>query len=457
MCRRRVAHSNKSELRYDSQESSELKILTSIRAHYLEDLQPYLCLHDGCSSQDIRYSTIDEWTSHIRTSHGQVFRCIFGCNEPFHARSTFEEHMVDEHCAQFTSQELPTLAELCMKHTLATSATQCPCCGETTESSDHLYRHLAKHLEDIALLSLTPKLPCKFSTDADPALQLADTIPSHFDQENALQSTEPKQKHARVRTDDRDTHGTPRRTRSAPRLERELGIGFYDNVILDDISGEPLNSQDFMFRRHSWNSPSSTTQSLAVDPNILEPRRTEVSLDDDATSSNVTVGHESTSLVDQSIPASSEVRKEQGHTPKEGPRPFEVDEEGFRTIFSPESGYQYLEVLNDDSGPVCFVTFDGIVSAFRAAYKLNHRLVSDSNATRLSIDFSGNSLSVRVAAGPPPDQPLLSAVERYHVPVKVVPVAHYVEQYQDHEQTDQSSWEAETYARGSASLDSLSD
>lgn len=427
MCRRSVAHSNKSELRYDSQDSSELKILTSIRAHYLEDLQPYLCLHDGCSSQDIRYSTIDEWTSHICTSHGQVFRCIFGCNKPFHARSTFEEHMVDEHCAQFTSQELPTLAELCMKHTLATSATQCPCCGETTESSDHLYRHLAKHLEDIALLSLMPNLPCKFSNDADPALQLADTIPSHFDQENALQSTEPKQKHARVRTDDRDTHGTPRRTRSAPRLERELGIGFYDNVILDDISGEPLNSQDSMFRRHSWNSPSSTTQSLAVNPNIPESRRTEVSLDDDATSSNVTGAHELTPLVDPSIPGTSEVRKNKDHTLMEGPRTFEVDEEVLRDIFSPESGYQDLEVFNDDSDPVCVVKFRSIVSAFRAAYKLNHRPMSSSNVTRLSIDFSGNLLIVRVAAGPPPDQLLLSSVERYHVPVKVAPVTHYVE------------------------------
>jgi len=228
VCRRSVAHSNKSELRYVSHDLSGVKMLNCIRHHYLEDLKPYICLYDGCSLHDVRYSTIRDWTAHIRASHGQVWRCLFGCNDLFSARVTFEEHMVDEHHTQFTFQELPTLTELCMKHTLATDATQCPCCGETTESSDQFYRHLAKHLEDIATLSLMPNLPCEFSASIDDDPQLADTIPSYPDQEGSVQSTGPLQQHVSERTDDHDTQKTLRRAHSAPSWERGLGMGSHD-------------------------------------------------------------------------------------------------------------------------------------------------------------------------------------------------------------------------------------
>jgi hypothetical protein len=175
--------------------------------------------------------------------------------------------MVTKLHAQFTSQELPTLTELCMKHTLAvTSATQCPCCSENTDSRDQFYRHLAKHVEDIATLSLMPGLSCVVSTNVDTDLQLPETIPSRCDQETSAHSTGPTQQDRRGRIDEQDMQGTPRRNRSAPGPERGLGIGFHDVT--------PLGGTRDGFRGHSWNGLPKSTQSLASDldsPKLEDP------------------------------------------------------------------------------------------------------------------------------------------------------------------------------------------
>lgn len=444
MCRRSVAHSNKSGLRYDPYDYSNFEILTNIRVHYLEDLQPYICLHNGCSSRDTRYSTIDEWTSHIRTSHGQAWQCLFGCNELFHVRTRFEGHMIAEHHAQFTSEELPTLTELCMKHTLAT-VTTCPCCDTSINDSDHLHLHVAKHLEDIAILSLMPNLPCKVSANADPDLQPVDTITSHAERESPVQTAGPIQQVVRGRTD--TCEGPPGRARSAPCWEREPGKSFKENIPLGGIGDEPFSSQGF--RRHSWDNLPKTAEILAIDLDYPGPRRSEEDAVAAATTSSSARGaHESTSLVDPSILESSAVHDGQDYSLENDPKTFEIDVDDVKTIFSLEPGYQDFKVSNDDGGPVCVVKFDSTIAAFRAAYKLNHCLLPSSNATRLSIDFSGRTLSVRVVSGPPLDTPLLEAVEQYPLSDSIIPFSHHggLKQYQDYEQTDHASWETTTYA-----------
>jgi hypothetical protein len=60
-----------------------------------------------------------------------------------------------------------TLVDLCQKHQLDNAAAQCPLCSEVVASSEIFYQHLANHMEEFALLSLMPNLPCKFSTNVD--------------------------------------------------------------------------------------------------------------------------------------------------------------------------------------------------------------------------------------------------------------------------------------------------
>jgi hypothetical protein len=366
--------------------------------------------------------------------------------------------MTDEHRGQFTSQELPTLAELCTKHTLETNTRQCPCCGETTDDSDYFYRHLAKHLGDIATLSLMPNLSCEFSTSHDTDLQPEQTVPSHFDQQSSVQSTIPIHQRVRGRAGERDTQGTLRRTRSAPSRERDLGTGSHGKDSSGTASDEPLSGHDF--GGHSWNRLQNTTRSLAPDPDHPKSRRSEDPLDSDSASSSVISADETPSWIHPPSPEPSEVREDQGHIPRDDPMTFEIDDQALKAIFSPESGYQDLKIFNDSDGPVCFVEFESIVSAFKAAYKLNHYPMLDSEATRLAIAFTGRKfLSVRVAAGPPLSLPLLEAVEQYWAPVEIVPMTEfdYLKQAQDHGQTDQSSRETEAYAHGFGSFDFPSD
>jgi hypothetical protein len=224
-------------------------------------------------------------------------------------------------------------------------------------------------------------------------------------------------------------------------------MDFNDVTPSGGTSDAPYSSHGF--RRHSWNSQPTTTRSLAILLNSPEARRSEDYLDAASKSGSVTGAHETTWLIDPSVPESSEISDDQYRISKDDPKTFEIDEMVLRAAFSLEPGYQDLEISEDDAGPVCSITFESTISAFRAAYKLNHRPMPDSKAARLSIDFSGKLLSVRVAAGSDPDFPLPDVVEQYlHTPsIPFVPVS---EQYQNHEQTDQSWWATKPYTHGSA-------
>lgn len=364
--------------------------------------------------------------------------------------------MIAEHHAQFTSEELPTLTELCTKHTLETNTTECPCCGETTNSSDHFYRHLAKHLEDVALLSLMP---------------------------DSVQPTWPLYQDIRGRIGEHNSLEIPRRNRSAPSLERGWDGDFHDDTSLGGTSDEPFSSH--RFRRRSWNSvppiPQSlaidswndvplTIPSLAIDPDYAESRRSEDSLYADSTASSVISAGETRSFVATSVTEltdyrhnrdnredhhdseDSEDHEDQHQTPRNKPNTLNMKKNRLEAIFSPEPGYHDLRISNDDSGLVCYVNFESVVSAFRAAYKFNHRPISGLEATRLAIDFSGRSLSVRMADGPRRDAPLLEAVEQYPAPVEIIPLTNY-----DHEQTEQTLREIKTRIQGSGPLDFLYD
>lgn len=361
--------------------------------------------------------------------------------------------MIAEHHAQFTSEELPTLTELCTKHTLATNTTECPCCGQTTTSSDHFYRHLAKHLEDVALLSL-------MLDSVPPTWPVYQDIIGRIGEHNSLE--------------------IPRRNRSAPSLEGELDRDFHDDTSLGGTSDEPFSSD--RFRRHSWNGvpldPSIaidswngvplTTPTLTINPDDAESRRSEDSLYADSTASSVISIGETRSFVATSVTEFTdyrdnredrEDREDQYQKSRNKPKIFNIKKKRLEAIFSPEPGYHDLRISNDDNGLVCHVSFESSVSAFRAAYKFNHRPIAGLEATRLAIDFSGRLLSVRVADGPHRDAPLLEAVEQYPAPVEIVPVTNYdrLKQSRDHEQIDQSLQESKKYAHESGHFDFPSD
>ena len=68
-------------------------------------------------------------------------------------RSQFDAHMLNEHPQRFSTGELSGLAEVCEKHALPRCAGKCPFCQEETGNTRVHYRHVARHLEDVSILS----------------------------------------------------------------------------------------------------------------------------------------------------------------------------------------------------------------------------------------------------------------------------------------------------------------
>jgi hypothetical protein len=130
--------------------------LTFSSRHFYNDLKPYICLFQDCTFGSTRYGTRSAWIEHIRHVHGQVWRCCFGCIEVFGSREGFEKHMHLEHSPHFRLEELTGLANMCEKHVLTDDATRCPICKEFTGNIRSRYRHIARHLENLALLSMRP-------------------------------------------------------------------------------------------------------------------------------------------------------------------------------------------------------------------------------------------------------------------------------------------------------------
>ena len=94
--------------------------------HLFEDLQPYICTVSGCSTPQVLYSSRREWLRHLKESHPRSWRgntggsCIaespYGDSEPFTGT--------------------------------------CTLCNDESQSEQQFVRHLAGHLQELALFVL---------------------------------------------------------------------------------------------------------------------------------------------------------------------------------------------------------------------------------------------------------------------------------------------------------------
>ncbi|KAL8866992.1 MAG: hypothetical protein Q9174_005949, partial [Haloplaca sp. 1 TL-2023] len=85
--------------------------------HVFRDLLPYVCTEIDCVTPDRLYSTKHEWVHHLRTSHGQDI------------------------------SSLPKPGQ-------QTASLPCALCGKPQSSWERLVRHLAQHLQELALFVL---------------------------------------------------------------------------------------------------------------------------------------------------------------------------------------------------------------------------------------------------------------------------------------------------------------
>jgi len=72
------------------------------------------------------------------------------------SRDGFYQHIKTAHSVDLGPQELLGLAAMCEKHILTDDGPRCPLCQELAGTSRARYRHIARHLEKLAVFSLMP-------------------------------------------------------------------------------------------------------------------------------------------------------------------------------------------------------------------------------------------------------------------------------------------------------------
>ncbi|KAI9860056.1 MAG: hypothetical protein M1813_006404 [Trichoglossum hirsutum] len=101
----------------------------------MKDLQPYICIHDPCPTQDILYDSEAAWLKHEQWEH--AYRWC--CDSPDHSLVTFsvadefKNHMREAHSETFQEHQLQGLADASKRPALA-AFEFCPLCGVTSES-----------------------------------------------------------------------------------------------------------------------------------------------------------------------------------------------------------------------------------------------------------------------------------------------------------------------------------
>ena len=93
--------------------------------HVFQDLQPYICTVADCSTPHTLFSTRHEWVQHMKESHPR-------------------EWTGDENGATAAANTL-NQSSICAT---------CPLCKSRSRSENHFVRHLARHLQELALFVL---------------------------------------------------------------------------------------------------------------------------------------------------------------------------------------------------------------------------------------------------------------------------------------------------------------
>lgn len=129
------------------------KITDILRKHVLSDLEPYVCLCINCGASDNLYSDREEWFQH-QEQHYWTWRCGSINHTPYEHYEHFTKHLESEHGLPQASLEHTNVEQL-YRVPRDPSTLTCQICQQPSKD---LRKHVARHLERIALFAL-PREP----------------------------------------------------------------------------------------------------------------------------------------------------------------------------------------------------------------------------------------------------------------------------------------------------------
>ena len=131
------------------------------RRHVFHDLRPYVCTFENCNNSSKLYASRAEWIFHEFLVHRRRFVCNqTGCNKSCQTKVDFEAHLQRDHFAgtlPLSSGDLSIFFDICDRPIDISEPIHdqtCGLCYEPIQYVDRLQKHLAGHMEDLALFVL---------------------------------------------------------------------------------------------------------------------------------------------------------------------------------------------------------------------------------------------------------------------------------------------------------------
>ena len=138
------------------------------RDHIIHDLDPYVCLFEGCEEDEDIFTTRSDWIAHMRSRHVLEWRCNARQHQQiFKSSAAMEHHLITEHNkGSFPKDLLNQLVDFC-QYTSGPIFENCSFCHF---KSDDLDDHVEAHLRSLASQSL-PNLDTRESASSQSEIE----------------------------------------------------------------------------------------------------------------------------------------------------------------------------------------------------------------------------------------------------------------------------------------------
>ena len=160
------------------------------RNHIFSDIRPYVCTFPNCDAP--YYGDINAWFQHEISCHRVVYKCFICSDATSYSEKTYVAHLKERHAKILDNAEGELEMSLARKPLTEIPAKDCPCCtewvdrlkerevlagtpilnGTLTVNPTVFKRHLANHLEQLALFALPTITATDASDESNDAIEL---------------------------------------------------------------------------------------------------------------------------------------------------------------------------------------------------------------------------------------------------------------------------------------------
>ncbi|KAJ4294170.1 hypothetical protein N0V90_007860 [Kalmusia sp. IMI 367209] len=161
------------------------------RRHVFSDLRTYICTFPDCDAP--YFGDINEWFRHEMQTHRVSYACQICHGKIFQLKDRYLTHVRKRHAVIAEDNEEQLLVDISRKPLNEIPAQQCPCCSDWVDrlkervevvriphdASGHIIsvdptvfkRHLASHLEQLALFAIPINLSAEYDSNSNVAIE----------------------------------------------------------------------------------------------------------------------------------------------------------------------------------------------------------------------------------------------------------------------------------------------